>query len=83
MNDTRGVDVLDSLHDSADKIGGVGLIVVSFGTNAVEELATSTKVEDEVKVMRGFKVIMQRYDVTMAPGDVLEDGDFITNLEML
>lgn len=77
------MDVLDSAHDSADKVGGVGLIVVSFGTNAVEELATSTKVEDEVEVMCGFKVIVQRYDVTMATGDVLEDRNFITNLEML
>jgi len=83
MNDTGGVDVLDSAHDSADKVGGVGLIVVSFGTDAVEELATSTKVEDEVEVMRGFKIVVQRYDVTMATGDVFEDGNFIANLEVL
>ena len=52
------MDVLDSLHDNPDKIGGVGLIVISFGTDAVEELATSTEVEDEVEVMRGFEVVV-------------------------
>jgi hypothetical protein len=58
VNDTSGVDVLDGAHDGADKVGGVGLIVVSFGTNAIEELATSTEVEDEVEVMRGFEVVV-------------------------
>lgn len=81
MNDTRGVDVLDGAHDRTDKVGGVGLIVVSFGTDTVEEFTTSTEVEDEVEVMCGFEVVVQRYDVTMAAGDMLEDGDFIANLE--
>jgi hypothetical protein len=77
------VDVLDCLHDSPDKVGGVSLIVISFGTDTVKELATSTEVEDEVEVMRGFEVVVQGYDVTMATGDVLEDGNFIANLEIL
>lgn len=33
--------------------------------------------------MRGFEVVVQCYDITMATRDVLEDGNFIANLEML
>jgi len=58
VNDPRAVDVLDGAHDSADKVGGVGLIVVSFGTDAIKELATSTEVEDEVEVVRSFEVVV-------------------------
>ena len=83
MDDTRGVDILDRLHDSPDKVGGVGLVVIPFGTDAIEELATSTEVEDEVEVMRGFEVVVQCNDVAMATRDVLEDGNFIANLEIL
>ena len=81
MNDTRRVDVLDSGQDGADKVGGVGLVVVSLGTDTVEELATSAEIEDEVEVVCGFEVVMEGYDVGMAAGDVLEDGNFISNLE--
>ena len=58
MNDTGGVDVLDGAHDGADEVSGVGLIVISFGTDAIEELATSTEVEDEVEVMCGFEIVV-------------------------
>ena len=81
MDDTRRVDVLDGVHDSADKVGGVSLGVVYLGTNAVEELATSAEVEDKVEVMRSFKIVVEGYDIRMASGDVLKDGDFIANLE--
>jgi len=75
------VDVLDGAHDGTDKVGGVALVVVSLGTDAVEELATSAKVEDEVEVVRGLEIVVEGHDVTVTTGDVLEDGDFIANLE--
>jgi hypothetical protein len=52
------MDVLDGAHDSADKVSGVGLIIVSFGTDAVKELATSAEVENEVEVVRSFEVVV-------------------------
>ena len=82
MHDTRRVDVLDGLHDGPDKAGGVGLVVVSLCTDAVEELAASAEVKDEVEVVGGFEIVVEGYDVTMATRDVLEDRDFIANLEM-
>ena len=81
MDNTRRVDVLDGAHDGTDKVGGVTLVVVSLGTDAVEELATSAKVEDEVEVVRGLEIVVEGHDVTVTTGDVLEDGDFIANLE--
>jgi hypothetical protein len=81
MDDTRRVDVLDGAHDGTDQAGSVGLIVVSFGTDAVKELATSAEVKDEVEIVGGFKIVVEGYDVAMATGDMLEDRDFITNLD--
>lgn len=80
MDDTRRVDVLDGAQDGPDEVSGVGLGVVYFGTDAVEKLATSAEVKDKVEVVRGFKIVVQGYDVRMAPRDVLKDGDFIANL---
>lgn len=74
------MDVLDGAHDGPDEVSGVSLGVVHFGTDAVEKLATSAEVEDEVEVVRGFKIVVQGYNVRMASGDVLKDGDFIANL---
>jgi hypothetical protein len=75
------VDILDGAHYGPDEVRGVAFVVVPFGTDAVEELATCAKIEDEVEIVRGFEVIVEGYDVGMAAGNVLEDGDFIANLE--
>jgi hypothetical protein len=76
------MDVLDSAHDGADKVGGIGLGVVYLGADAVEKLATGAEVEDEVEIVRGFKIVVEGYDVRIASGNMLKDGNFIANLEM-
>jgi len=71
VDDTRRVDVLDGAYNDADKVGGVGLVVVYLSTDAVEKLAASAEVEDKVEVVRGFKIVVEGYDVRIASGDML------------
>lgn len=41
MHDTSGVNVLNSQHDGANKLGSICLVVVALGADTVEELAAS------------------------------------------
>ena len=73
VNDTGVMDVLDSLEDgphqacciaisiSVDFIcvtgGGLRLIVVSLRTYPIKKLSACTKIEDEIEVVGGLRLI--------------------------
>jgi hypothetical protein len=48
MYDTMVVEVCDGGECGTDEVGGIRLIVGAFATNAIEELASKSKISDEV-----------------------------------
>jgi hypothetical protein len=42
------VEICDGGESRSNEIGGVGLVVVAFAANAIEELTTKGKIRDEV-----------------------------------
>ena len=57
MNDTVVVEVCNGGEGCADKVRGVGFVVASFPTYAVEELAAESEVGDEVDCWKGTLVL--------------------------
>ena len=58
MNNPVVVEVCNSGEGCPNKVGGVGFIVASFPTYAVEELAAESEVSDEVDCWRGVSVLL-------------------------
>ena len=80
MNDTGAVNILDCAHDGSDKISGIGLKVVSFCANTIKELAASAEIEDEVEIVRRFKIVVERNNIAMASRDMFQDLNFVSDL---
>jgi hypothetical protein len=48
MHDAMVVQIGDSREGGPNEVGSVGLVVVSFATDAVEQLASQSKISDQV-----------------------------------
>lgn len=48
VHDTVVVEICDSRKSSPDQVAGIGFVVVSLATDAVEELASKRKVGDQI-----------------------------------
>jgi hypothetical protein len=48
MHDAVVVQIGDSGEGSPDEVGSIGLVVVSFAADAVEQLASQSKISDQV-----------------------------------
>lgn len=54
MNDTGGMDILDSLENGANEASSVRFVVVAFSTYPVKKLSAGTEIEAQIKIVRGL-----------------------------
>jgi hypothetical protein len=80
MDNSGRVDMLDGEHDGSNEVGGIGLVVVSLGADAIKELAASTEVEHEVEVVCSLEVVVEGDNVAVATRHLFQDGDLIADL---
>lgn len=57
MHNAVVVEVCDGGQYGADEVGGIGFVVASFATNAVEKFAAESEFDDEVQVVHGLKIV--------------------------